>query len=142
MSDKNINRFIFLLSIVGIGISSYLSFTYITHSPIACFDTGCEIVRKSRYAYPLGIPMPIIGFLGNLTIFFLSFLYTLKNTPKRAIAKLLFFISFIGFSVVVYLTAAEIFDIKAYCIWCLGSAFAMTLTFIFSVYLYVKNRKS
>lgn len=142
MSDKNINRFIFLLSIVGIGISAYLSFTYITHSPIACFDTGCEIVRKSRYAYPLGIPMPIIGLLGNLIIFLLSFLYTLENTSKRAIAKLLFFISFTGFSVVVFLTAAEIFDIKAYCIWCLGSAFAMTLTFISSVYLYVKNRKS
>jgi len=142
MSDKKLNRFIFILSIMGIGISSYLSFTYITNSPIACFDTGCEIVRKSRYAYPLGIPMPIIGLFGNLIIFLLSFLYTLKNTPKRVIAKFLFFISFIGFLVVVFLTAAEIFDIKAYCIWCLGSAFTMTLIFITSIYLYVKNRKS
>lgn len=142
MSDKNLNKFIFILSIVGIGISAYLSFTYITHSPIACFDIGCELVRKSRYAYPLGIPLPIIGLFGNLTIFLLSFFYTLENTSKRAIAKLLFFISFMGFSVVVFLTAAEIFDIKAYCIWCLGSAFTMTLIFILSYFLYVKNRKS
>ncbi len=142
MSDRNLNRYIFLLSIIGIGISSYLSFTYITHSPIACFDTGCEIVRKSRYAYPLGIPMPIIGLLGNLMIFLISFFYTLEKAPKKVMSKLLFFTSLTGFLVVVYLTSAEIFDIKAYCIWCLGSAFTMTIIFILSYFLYVKNRKS
>ncbi len=53
-----------LASIVGASASAYLLVEYLTGQPGICLTgSGCDIVRASAFAYPLGIPAPLIGLL-------------------------------------------------------------------------------
>ncbi len=49
-----------LSAIFGAGVSVYLLVEYTTGQPGLCLTgSGCDEVRASPYAYPLGIPMPL-----------------------------------------------------------------------------------
>ena len=51
-----------LASIVGAAASAYLLVEYVTGQPGVCLTgSGCDLVRASAFAYPLGIPTPLIG---------------------------------------------------------------------------------
>lgn len=131
-----LNRAIFLLTIIGLAVSAYLFYTYVREKPIVCLNTGCEVVRDSPYAYFYGIPLPAFGLLMYVFIFILSFFRTTTDKKKYLLlaSKLIFLSSAVGFLTSLYLTYLEAFVIKAYCIWCLTSAFVITLIFILSAY--------
>lgn len=127
------------LCLVGIGISSYLTYTDILHKPIACFEgTSCDIVNSSKYAYILGIPVAVLGLLFYLGLLAGSiFRATMTNREGESVAvwrwrlDLLLFIGAIGgVAFTAYLKAMEIFVIGAICIWCVGSAITISLLFI------------
>ena len=143
MNKTLTNRIIFLLSISGLLVSLYLLKTYTSQSAIACFSgEGCDIVRKSTYAYPLGIPMPAIGIFGFGITAMLSFLITLKHKFHAQFVRVLLLISFLGFSFVVYLTSLEIWVIKAFCSWCLTAAGLQLLIFLLSIYLFINESRN
>ena len=51
-----------LASIVGAAASAYLLVEYTTGQAGLCLTgSGCDLVRASAFAYPLGIPTPLIG---------------------------------------------------------------------------------
>jgi hypothetical protein len=51
-----------LSAIFGIGVSAYLLVEYTTGQPGICLTgSGCDEVRASDFAYPLGMPMPLSG---------------------------------------------------------------------------------
>src|SRR5271165_7050778 len=58
------------LSLTGLCISTYLLVTYLHHQAPICLagSKGCLKVEESRYAWPAGIPMPLFGVLGYLTL--------------------------------------------------------------------------
>lgn len=140
MSLKTANRLIFFLAIIGMLIAGYILYTYVTGSPIVCVNQGCELVRKSKYANPFGLPMPLFGLVGYFLILILSFLKTLQSKFDKLLNFILVAISAFGFLFVSYLTLIEAFVIKAYCMWCIFSAITMTVIFIISVLTYVRNR--
>src|SRR5512135_1491704 len=54
--------FLLALSLLGLFDSSYLWWVYASPSrPMVCLGSGCDEVRASVFAYPLGIPMPVFG---------------------------------------------------------------------------------
>ncbi len=121
----------FVLAIIGLIISGYLLFTYLTASPIICLNTGCEQVRSSPYAYLLKIPIPAYGALMYFGIVLLTLLRTMVSASLFIKAtKLLFLLSAIGLLISAYLTYLEAFVIKAYCIWCVSSALVVFLIFL------------
>lgn len=128
------NRIIFVLAIVGLIVSGYLLYTYVTDAPIVCANSGCETVRESAYSYFLGIPLPALGGVMYLTILSLSFGKTLFEKEAKNIARSVTFFSFIGVLISAYLTYLEIFVIKAICIWCVTSAVVITAIFLVSLY--------
>ncbi len=117
------------LAIVGLAIASYLSYVEVSRVAAVCGPVGeCNIVQSSEYAQIFGIPIAILGALFYLAILSLWLLIRITEAVWTArIPLLLLILTIVGTLFSIYLTALELFLIKAVCAWCLGSAIVTTL---------------
>ncbi len=121
MTDRVLHRALLVLALVGIGIAAYLTYVhYRGLSPICAIDHGCEKVQSSRYAKVGGVPVPLIGLIGYVAIF--ASLLVRGEAARLATAGM----ALGGFAFSLYLTGLELFEIRAICQWCVGSAIVMT----------------
>lgn len=115
-----------LAAIVGAGASAYLLVEYVTGQPGVCLTgSGCDLVRASAFAYPLGVPTPLIGLVFYVVAGWLV-LRTIGTQPMAGIpaAIALLAVAVAGAAASMFLTAMEAFVIKAFCSWCLVQAAA------------------
>jgi len=131
---KKFNRYIFILSLVGVIIAVYVLQSFLRQSPIVCVNKGCELVRKSLYSYPFGIPVPAFGLVGYSLLVILTFLRTASENKKLLYPILA--ISIFGILFVTWFTYTELFVIKAVCTWCAISAVNMYLIFYLTFNMY------
>lgn len=123
------NRIIFIFSMLGLAVASFLFFEYSFNGPILCpTGQGCDIVRASSYSHIFGIPIPLLGIAYYLTLAVLSVVHS-HQLPHKVIHKLQLFGSAAAVGFGVYLTYLEAFVIKAFCFWCV-------LSFIISVVIF------
>jgi protein-disulfide isomerase/uncharacterized membrane protein len=113
-------------AIMGAGISAYLLVEYLNGSGGICLTgSGCDEVRLSAYAYPLGLPMPLYGLA-----FYLVAAWTAWRTVDPApllgvpVRAALLALGIVGVGVSAFLTGVEAFDLHAFCTWCLAQAAA------------------
>ncbi|MGH2401184.1 MAG: vitamin K epoxide reductase family protein [Candidatus Limnocylindria bacterium] len=114
-------------ALAGAFASAYLLVDYVFGSGICLTGSGCDVVRASAFAYPLGIPMPLLGLA-----FYAIAVVLLLASPTRTLAGLPAGLigagwSVAGVAVMAGLTAIELFVIEALCGWCLLSALASLL---------------
>lgn len=115
------NRLVFIFSLLGLGVASFLFYEYSLSGPIFCpTGKGCDIVRASPYSSFLGIPIPLMGIAYYLTMAVLSVVHSHK-LPHWLVRKLQFWASAAAVLFGVYLTYLEAFVIGAYCFWCVTS---------------------
>lgn len=113
-----------LAAIFGAGISAYLLVEYTTGQAGVCLTgSGCDEVRASRYAYPLGIPMPLFG----VAFYAVAGWFAYRSLPGGTVfgyapRLLLLGAGVAGAAFSAVLTGIEAFDIHAFCTWCLASA--------------------
>ena len=112
----------FGLSLVGLGISLYLTIDHFQGTPPTCPANGfvdCIKVTTSKYSYLFGVPVSLLGLLFYTGLSAINW-PAMWRTPVRAVAwlRLAMVVSGVGF--VLYLLAAELFSIKAICLWCTG----------------------
>ena len=111
-----------VLSVIGIGIGGYLTYTHYAGLHVLCLSSGgCETVQHSSYSKLDGIPVATLGLAGYIGILFSL---AIRGELGRALG---FGLALVGFLFSMYLTYREAFTIHAYCQWCLGSAAVMTL---------------
>ena len=128
------NRLIFVLSLLGLFISSFLLYEYNLQGPIICpIGTGCDVVRASPYSHFLGISIPILGVLFYLVMAIFSVIHAQKIFSDL-LFQLKLLVSTIGVGFGIYLTFLELFVIKAICFWCVLS-FIISLAILLSVIL-------
>jgi uncharacterized membrane protein/protein-disulfide isomerase len=72
----------FVLSVIGFGASLASLIDY--RAPTFCAESGCDIVRASAWAHPLGIPMPIFGLVFFAAMIALSFVE--RPTARKILA--------------------------------------------------------
>lgn len=123
------------LSLVGLGISAYLCFTYLQHQSPACLvgGNGCTTVEQSSYARPYGFPLPIFGLVGYTLLFTSA---CLKGQRARTAGVVL---AFIAIAASACLTYVELEVIHAVCIWCVCSATCATLHVVVNSTRYVRG---
>jgi uncharacterized membrane protein len=126
------------LALLGLGVSAYLSYVEISQTEAVCGPVGeCNIVQSSQYAQIFGVPIALIGALFYLLI--LGLWLSLRQSRAdwtRWIPVTLLLLSGLGVLFSIYLTALELFVIKAVCAWCLGSAvLTAMLLFVTSIKL-------
>lgn len=133
------NRLVFILSLLGLGVASFLLYEYnITGSIVCPTGAGCDIVRASPYSTFLGISIPILGVLFYLAMAALSVLHS-HLISKKLLHDLKLFIAIVGVAFGVYLTYLEAFVIGAFCFWCVTS-FIISVAILFALLAARKER--
>ncbi len=97
-------------AIVGLGASLTSLIDDLGGAPTFCAETGCELVRSSAWARPLGIPMSVLGVLFFSAALALAFMRAPRLRRWLAIA---------GGAWAVWLIALQAFAIGAWCKLCL-----------------------
>ncbi|MDH4334461.1 MAG: thioredoxin domain-containing protein [Chloroflexota bacterium] len=113
-----------LAAIVGAGASAYLLVEYVTGQPGLCLTgSGCDLVRASDFAYPLGIPLPLFGLVFYVVAAWLVLRTvaspTLVGVPSMTVLAVA---AAAGAAASMLLTGIELFVIRAFCSWCLVQA--------------------
>lgn len=112
------------LSLVGIAIACYLTYSRYADVGLACATGGCETVQGSRYSAVAGIPVAVLGLLGYAGIL----ATTVRDTVFARAAA--FALATIGFAFGLYLLYVQLFVLDAICHWCLASDAVMTALFV------------
>jgi len=113
-------------ALMGAFASAYLLVDYLFGSGICLTGSGCDVVRTSSFAYPLGIPMPLLG----LAFYLAAVALLLRaSTPLAGVPGAVVAAGWAvaGLVVMSLLTLIEVFVIGALCSWCLLSAVASVL---------------
>lgn len=115
-------------ALLGAFASAYLLVDYLGGDAICFTGSGCDEVRASTFAYPLGIPMPAFGLAFYLAAVVLLLAgvgrSSLAGVPMRPLTVAW---ATSGLLVSAALTGIEVFVIGSLCGWCLLSAAASVL---------------
>ena len=122
-----------ILSLIGFIDSTYLSLAYFRGENLNCsFLSGCEQVTTSAYSTILGTPLALIGLIFYALVFVVLVAYW--DFEKKFLLEWLYWLAMIAFGVSLWLTAIQVFALKALCQYCLISAADSTLIFWASWY--------
>lgn len=123
MTARRLRTTMIGLTVLGLGVASYLTIAHYTGGTTICpLHGGCETVQHSIYSKLAGVPVALIGLIGYIVIF--ASLVVPQSEMTR-LATMAFTIP--GFAFSAYLTYRELFSIHAICPWCVSSAVLMTL---------------
>jgi uncharacterized membrane protein len=109
-----------LLSLVGLGISVYLTVDHFANIPLACSDTGivnCTKVTTSAESYFLGIPVAVLGLCFYTVMVAVNSPWGWRAADRR-IHLLRLALVVVGMCFALYLVAAELLIIGNICLWC------------------------
>jgi uncharacterized membrane protein len=135
MSPRSLRITLIALSVIGLGVASYLTYIhYAGIKPVCTAGGSCLKVQSSIYSTLGGVPVALIGLLGYIAI--LGSLLVPENETSR-LATMAF--TLIGFGFSAYLTYRELFSIHAICEWCASSAVIMTVMMCLSVWRFLRG---
>jgi uncharacterized membrane protein len=121
-----------LLCVYGLGASIYLTITHFEPKALACVTNStfnCEKVTQSPQSEIFGIPVAILGLVFFVPMLLLCLPAAWRTADRRIhIARIVMAVTGVG--MIIYLISAELFVIKAICIWCSSVHIATLLLFI------------
>ena len=130
---------LFTLSAIGLSITEYL----IRHRraaslPVCPIGEDCSVVLTSKYSKTLGVQNDVLGLLFYLFALFMTAFMVLELPYQTLIS--LGFKSALGVASLtsLYFTYLQWRVIKAWCFWCLGSAFTILAMDIIILYTLIK----
>ncbi len=135
MSARALRITLTVLTVIGLGVASYL--TYVHYSgikPVCTAGGSCLKVQTSVYSKLAGVPVALIGLLGYIGI--LGSLLVPESENSR-LATMAF--TLVGFGFSAYLTYRELFTIHAVCEWCASSAGIMTIMMCLSIWRFLRS---
>jgi uncharacterized membrane protein len=111
------------LSLVGLAISAYLTFTHFAGNQyLACSSTGvinCGVVTTSAQSYFLGMPVAVLGLAHYVVMSVLTSPWAWRARAYWVhVAR--FVLVVISMAFVLWLVAAELLIIDHICLWCTG----------------------
>jgi uncharacterized membrane protein len=116
VSDRLLRIALLVVSAVGIGVASYL--TYVHYEPAALICTsggGCETVQGSKYAVLAGIPLAVLG----LSAWIAALVLTIWDSELARTLMATLAVGALAFAA--YLVILQLFVIDAICIWCMAN---------------------
>ncbi len=132
----NVRRWgILVFILIGMTVSGYLTYTHLAHVDPTCYGIGsCAYVQASSYAKIFGIPIALLGLLAYMAMFATAVAaYWFLDEERRYFAQqVLFGMAFAGTLYSAYLTYVEAFVLRAWCIYCVISAIAITVVCVLS----------
>ena len=121
-----------VLSLLGIFVSGYLTYSHFSGEPVYCGGaSSCELVNSSRFAFIGPIPVALIGLVAYIAILILSLIKSDEERQWPAI--LIFGAALIGVMFQWYLFYIEVAVLHALCYWCISSQTIITLIFLLAL---------
>ena len=109
-----------LLSLAGLGVSIYLTITHFDKVLLVCDSNAtinCAKVTSSPQSEIVGIPVAMLGLAFFVPMIALCLPAAWRSGDRRIhLARLV--LAVIGVGTILYLIIAELFIIKAICLWC------------------------
>jgi uncharacterized membrane protein len=129
------------LDAVGFAIASYLSVTELSGGLPQCGPLhGCQEVATSSYSRPFfGIPVAVYGVFLSVTLFVLAIAWWRTNNYKLLLAH--YALSLVGVAFELWFQFAQIFLIKAVCVWCESYGISLILRFVIALWVYMRTPK-
>jgi uncharacterized membrane protein len=124
MNLNNLSKLGIAICFIGILVSSYLLYARLSGGELICGVSSCNTVNSSNYSVLLGVPLSAWGML-----FYVGMIVLLLVRKY----KLFYLGSIVGVLFSAYLTFLEFFVIKAWCQWCLLSAWLTVCLFVVGV---------
>ena len=121
MSDPGLRAAVAGLSVVGLGIAGYLTYTRYSGARIACATGGCETVQRSSYSTAAGVPVAVLG----LVAYGFVLLTALGRSEPVRIAGAT--AALVGVLFAAWLLYAQLGLIHAVCQWCVASDVVISL---------------
>lgn len=110
---------IFVLSVVGIIVSAYLTYAHFTQATVlACPETGiinCAKVTTSAQSHFLGMPVSVLGLVFYVVFAGVNYPSLIRS---RRLDLLRFFMSAGSVLFILWLVYAELVIINNICLWC------------------------
>jgi len=127
---------LFVLAVLGMALSGYLTFTAWSGKTVAfCTEgAGCDVVLSSRWSTLFGMPTSFWGFLTYALLAAVAWNRHADNQWRWA-----WVISLFGLLYSLYLTAISYFELQAACPYCLTSLGLMTIIFIMTTFQRPEN---
>ena len=133
-TDRKLYWATMITALIGVGLSIYMTIFKLTSNESMCLGNGgCSIVNASKYSEIYGIPLGIVGLLGYGAIIVTLLLEDRFSFFKENGVMLEFGMGLVGVLYSIYLTYLEFYVIHAVCPFCVSSAIAITLTFVFAL---------
>lgn len=133
-----------LLSLMGLGVASYLAYIEISQVEAFCGPIGaCNVVQSSPYARIFGVPVALLGMLNYVVVIILWSGQKFLDARLSNLSTLgLLGLTICGTFFSIYLTLLELLVIHAICVWCLSSAVIATALMLMGVVPAVKKSSS
>jgi uncharacterized membrane protein len=139
-----------VLGLIGMGISSYLTYVHYRSVTAVCpFNAKCDVVLSSPYAQMWGVPLSLLGLLMYAALTLMGFWLWRKQTEWwHLIALGTYAVALSGTLFTGYLYYLEIFELHAFCSWCIASSvvivsiLALSLINLFAVTRRAEKRAS
>jgi uncharacterized membrane protein/glutaredoxin len=127
---------LFVLSVLGMALSGYLTFSAWVDKPVAfCAEgAGCDVVLSSRWSTLFGMPTSFWGFLTYALLAAVAWNRHADNQWRWA-----WTISLFGLLFSSYLTSISLFQLNATCPYCLISLGLMTVIFVMTTFQRPEN---
>jgi len=127
---------LFVLSVLGMALSGYLTFSAWAGKLVAfCTEgAGCDVVLSSRWSTLFGMPTSFWGFLTYALLAAVAWNRHADNQWRWA-----WTISLFGLLYSIYLTSISYFELQAACPYCLTSLGLMTIIFILTTFQRPEN---
>jgi uncharacterized membrane protein len=134
MSGRKLKITLIVLTVIGIGLATYLTYIHYADIKPLCGRNGgsCLKVQSSVYSKLDGIPVALIGLIGYVII--LGSLLVPDGERARFLTAAL---TLGGFGFSAYLTYREVFTLKEICEYCVSSAILMTIMMGLSVWRFL-----
>jgi uncharacterized membrane protein len=135
MSARTLRLIMIFLTLVGLGVASYLTYIhYAGINPVCTAGGSCLKVQTSVYSKFVGIPVALMGLIGYVAIM-ASLLAPENETTRFATVA----ITVVGFGFSAYLTYRELFSIHAICEWCASSAVILTVLMCLAIWRFLRG---
>lgn len=127
-----------LVSVIGLVDAIYLTVEHLAGRSVKCtIVSGCSEVLSSEYASLGSIPLAAVGAFAYFTVFSLA---TLAAFGYKGMGKLLAVMVMLMFLFSVWLVYLQAFVIRAFCQFCLLSAFVTFVLGVLVLAITLRNR--
>jgi uncharacterized membrane protein len=135
MSNRALRITMLVLTLIGLGIATYLTYIhYAGIKPVCTAGGSCAKVQTSVYSHLAGVPVALMGLIGYVLVL-ISLL--LPEEERTRFAAVILTVGGFGFSA--YLTYRELFSIHAICEWCATSAGIMTILMLLAIWRFLRG---